>query len=248
MTFEWSALMLGPEHDGSWANDCLFRVSNLLAKQPAGPGQVRLRWHVGGSFEEPDWEGLGRPRRTGASVVFHVGLPVGLQTVDLEGRILEYASEATLIASARCKEANVTFDEAGHLEAITRVREIVDSLDSAEGRRETYRAHDERYARRKAVRDAIAVSYPEPTPGPGQPRIEFDYSNQREIDVLFELETAVDEALQSAGLGSVDGNEVGEGTFTLFLDPVRGKRDMAIAVVESLASERSITVRRIRKR
>lgn len=88
--------------------------------------------------------------------------------------------------------------------------------------------------------DAVAVPYPEPTPSRPLPTIRFTYLTQADVDALFDLETVAVAALHDAGLGSIDGNEIGGGTFELFLEPKRGKRAAAIGLVQSLALEKGI--------
>ncbi len=243
MTYEWDALLNGPEHNSSWANDCVERVSNLLAIQPTGPGRVVLRWHVGGSFAEPGWTGPGKPHRKGSEVVFHVGLPRRVHDAELEDTLLDFAAEAAGQAGhALASSGRATFDEEGHRRAVEIVRQDVRALEPAAVRRESFRASEERSARRKHIREAVPEVYREPGRGPALPVFEFAWSSEGEVDALLDFEQLVDDRLRAGGLGGVDGNEIGEGNYRLFVAPRRGKRSLAISLVEHLAMAEGLSL------
>lgn len=246
MTFTWAIPIRWPEHDASWTLDCLTRVGDLLAAHPTGPGLIELEWSLGGFEEEPDWVGPGQPRGRGARVEFNVGLPRALQDDDLETRILDFAASAVGVATDRLTAAAVAFDRIGHEQAIAAARAAVAALGPAGERRQPFRATEERWLRRKATQEALARGarrYPDRAPGPALPSLEFAYRTPAEVDALFDFEAAADAALLDAGLGSVDGNEVGQGAYTLFIDPTRGKRTDAIATVKRIAAERGLVPR-----
>jgi hypothetical protein len=72
------------------------------------------------------------------------------------------------------------------------------------------------------------------------PTIDFAYANSEQLDALFAFEELADAELHGTGLGAIDGNEIGEGVFTLFLEPKRGKRAQALSAVELLALDRGL--------
>ena len=230
MSFRFGALISGPEHRASWAEDVRQRVTELLSACKTEAGDIMLHLHVGGSLGEPAWTGPGKPRRERGAVSFHVGLPRAIQDDQLEVRLLDFASAAVDVTSSVLKGAGREFDELGHRAAIESTSRSLSTLASSEVRRGAFRALEEQYARRQSIRGASPKVYKEPKGQRLMPSFEFAWSSQGELDRLFELEIAVDQALQTASLGHVDGNEIGAESFTLFVEPKHGKTRPALAM------------------
>jgi hypothetical protein len=64
----------------------------------------------------------------------------------------------------------------------------------------------------------------------GAVTITFTARSPADVERLFSLEDDVEDALHEAGIGDLDGNEVGEGLFTLYLDGLSTDRFAAIVV------------------
>jgi hypothetical protein len=153
--------------------------------------------------------------------------------------MLDYASTAVDLAEKKLSDAGRPFDADGHRLTVERARSEVRALEPAEERRAAFRPIEEQYARRKRVRDSVAEVYEEPNHrSPSLIKVEFPWSTQAKLDRLFELERTIDGALKSAGFGEVDGNEIGAGSFTLFIAPRRGKKVGALKLVRDLASNK----------
>ncbi len=90
------------------------------------------------------------------------------------------------------------------------------------------------------MREEVATTYSESSQGKRMPTIDFPYSTTEQLDALFELQEIADAELRAANLGAIDGNEIGDGVFTLFLDPRRGKKTESIGAIEALATERGL--------
>jgi hypothetical protein len=241
MTFQFGALMNGPEHDRSWAGDVRTRVCALLEGQSTGPGVVELHLYVGGTLGEPGWIGPGRPSRRRGVVAFHVGIPRAIQDATLEERLLEFAERGVDVASGEFHRAGLDFDSDGHREAIRQTRRQLAAMSPASVRRDAFRPFEERFARRRSSREAEPETYSEPRPSSPMPHISFAWSTQGELAQLFRLEELVDERLIAEDLGSVDGNEIGAGTFDLFISPFPGKRRAAMAAAETVVVEQTLS-------
>lgn len=237
MAFEFSALVNGPEHRASWTADVERRITTMLSVEPTGPGTVHLHLHVGGSLGDPAWAGPGKASRRKAVVYFDVGIPLAIQDVGLEERLLAFAEASVDAATEACHRAGFDFDEGGHRQVIESTRTALADLQPPAARREDFRAFEERFARRKSMREAKPEVYPEPRSGPPMPRLRFRWSSQADLDRLFELEVEVDRRLPQSSLGEVDGNEVGGDSYDLFVTPRPGQKRRAMELAEKVVAD-----------
>lgn len=237
MAFQFSALVNGPEHRASWTADVEHRITTMLAGEPTGPGTIHLHLHVGGSLGDPAWAGPGKVSRREGVVSFDVGVPRAIQDVGLEERLLAFAEASVDAATAACHRAGVAFDEGGHRQAIRSTRATLAKLSPAAVRREEFRAFEERFARRKSMREAQPETYSEPRSGPPMPRLRFSWSSQADLDRLFEFEKEVDRQLLASSLGEVDGNEIGGDSYDLFIAPSPGQKRQAMEMAENVVAE-----------
>jgi hypothetical protein len=218
--FEIGEIYMGPEHERSWGRAAVKRVFELLAGE-TDAGSVGLLLHVGGSISEPAWTGLaGRVQRRASRVTFDIGVPASVQDDALETQLLDFAEEAVGIAASVCQRARVRFDEQAHRRLVTEARRRLAQLAPPS---ERIREHDDAAGRaaRYHTRHGPPAVYPEPGARSQMFRVQFRWQDQRDLDALFALEERVDETLTSADVGEVDGNEVGSGSYTLFVTPER---------------------------
>jgi hypothetical protein len=229
--FGFGVMAGGPEYRDSWAAAAVDTVRKLLAKD-AAPGKVTLILHVGGSLMGPDWVGPGNRKRRASEVSFDVGVPLPLHDDRLEGRLIDFVEEAMHQAAAACGTAGVPFDEAGHAAIIASARESLAALPEAAERRVEHRPSEVRAARRLEASGFRPEAYP--LPGRRQPmiRIDFAWDDQDELDALFALEDHLTQALEAQGLGEVDGNEVGDREYALFVSPAPRLKARARTLVD----------------
>jgi hypothetical protein len=236
--FQIGQIYLGPEHDRSWARAAVTRVYQLVEGRITGPGTVRLLFHVGGATSEPAWIGPARPQRRGSVVGFDVGVPASIHDDALETRLLDFTEEAMRTAAATCRAKGVFFDEEGHERVITTARNALAELAPVSERRRAYHDATKRAARYRA-RHGTPDAYAEPRAQARTIRVEFRWNDQHDLDELFALEDRVEEALVSAGVGEVDGNDVGSSSYTLFVVPnLRGAQRARELVASQITAAR----------
>lgn len=66
-------------------------------------------------------------------------------------------------------------------------------------------------------------------------RVHLPLRNEADFDLWVELEDLLDQATQKAGAGSLDGNEIGEGEYTIWLFGPNAER-LAMVVRDALRS------------
>ena len=237
--FELGVILNGPELRRGWTGDAVERVKRLLRDGDAGEGEIALTLHLGGSLLEPGWTGLAKPTRRGNSVEFAVGIPRELQDEQLETTIIDFAVKAVDIAAEECRKAAVPFDAAAHHAVVARARDAIRRQPPPADRMQAFRPIANAYLRRQRAW-APPGTY-EPPDGKTTKLIElvFRWTTNADLDRLFELHERVDQELVAAGAGHVDGNEVGHGTFTIYVAPEAGQKRLAKQIAARVVEGRT---------
>lgn len=229
-------VMGGLELGGSWAAACVSAVYERLPVKDFASASVSLTYVVPGSVSSAGFEGvrLGRIERgPPAWLDVRIGVPAAeLESDRLPDLLLDMAEAAIADVAARYARANITFDP-GHGRQVARVRQSVVSdpiIRPPWPRPQTelqrmYHTAVELYpdtsppdASRVGVSDDREV-----VRGPFRQSLTLNLSlaatlgERDELERLFAFEDRLEFALKDTGDAELEGNEIGEGSFTFFI-------------------------------
>jgi type III secretion system-like peptide-binding chaperone len=199
------------------------RVAAVLNGQPLEGASIGLVFDIEGSLNTPDYAGLkvGRVDRKERSIQVWMAVPATLsERPNIEAELMDLAEAAMLLAGGRLAAARIEVDPDAVTDAIGEAR-----LALGLGHRRDNRPPVADVSEIVSTKDLpIEVQLPLPT----------DLAVGDDLLALFVLEETLDRRLQDEGIGRVDGNEVGSGTFTMFLSIRRGGRRRASAILEEV--------------
>jgi len=207
----------------------LERLSQILRKSPDPRASIELAFVVPGSLGQADFRGFEMARRRGGertTIVFiEVPRDVAESPAPLSA-LLELARQGLVVAASSSRgKSNSTI--APDTDVLTDELQRASEALGVPPRSQAPPATDH----------AVEITS-RTTRGPEEAglEIEFEVPDSRAIDEAFELEQLLEDRLSAAQVGYVDGNEIGQGRFTIF---TYGPRlDALREVVEPLVRER----------
>jgi hypothetical protein len=209
------ALMGDRATDRGPIGEAYRRVSAVIRSQPLEGATIGLVFDIEGSLNAPDYTGLkvGRVDRKERSIQVWLAIAATVsERPHIAAELMDFAEAAMLLAGERLAAATIEVDEDAVADAIGNAR-----LALGLSHRPDSRLSVDDVSEAVSTADlAIEVQLPLPA----------DH-----LLALFTLEETLDGRLRGEGIGRVDGNEVGLGTFTMYLSIRRGARRRASAIL-----------------
>jgi hypothetical protein len=208
------------------------RVAEVIRSQPLEGASIDLVFDIEGSLNAPEYAGfkVGRVDRTERSIQVWMAVAATVSELpNTEAELMDLAEAAILQAGQRLAAAQVEFDPHVLTDAIDRSRLVL----GLPHRRDGPSRPVDRVGEIVPPRDlTIEVRLPLPT----------DPAVGRDLAALFTLQESLDERLRDEDIGYVEGNEVGAGTFTMFISIRRQDGPHAAAILEdALPPEAQVT-------
>lgn len=220
----------GPKLDRLPISRSIHAIRDALRHElgPANAGpSIDIVVHVPGSLGEAEFEGIrtGRLSRAEQMVQAEIAVPRDLGTAaEPTGPLLELVASAIVAGAEHLKRAGISFDTAAHARALQRT------------------------AARLGVPAPRKLQLAQIAPIPeDEPWVEVRLSaSHAQGPDPFAVENELESRIESSGLGSFDGNEIGQGEHLLFFSGADLPALAALVEAEAakLGAEVSVAIRK----